>query len=133
MPILRRCTGTRVIARPFIGQPGAWVRTPRRKDFSLPPPGPTLLDRLVEQHVPRVGVGKVDDLFAGRGISNPAGAIWSATLLLEHLMEGEAAAALMSALEDVCRAGPKTRDVGGTATTREVGDAVAERVAPRRA
>jgi phosphopentomutase len=61
---------SRVIARPFVGAPGAWQRTPRRKDFSLPPPGPTLLDRLAEHHVPRVGVGKVDDLFAGRGISS---------------------------------------------------------------
>ncbi len=61
---------SRVIARPFEGEPGAWVRTPRRKDFSLPPPGPTLLDRLAERHIPRVGVGKVDDLFAGRGISS---------------------------------------------------------------
>jgi len=60
----------RVIARPFAGVPGAWVRTPHRKDFSLPPPGPTLLDRLAERHIPRVGVGKVDDLFAGRGISS---------------------------------------------------------------
>lgn len=61
---------SRVIARPFVGQPGAWVRTAHRRDFSLPPPGPTLLDRLAEHHVPRVGVGKVDDLFAGRGISS---------------------------------------------------------------
>jgi phosphopentomutase len=61
---------SRVIARPFVGAPGAWQRTPQRKDFSLPPPGPTLLDRLAEHHVPRVGVGKVDDLFAGRGISS---------------------------------------------------------------
>jgi phosphopentomutase len=61
---------SRVIARPFAGVPGAWVRTPHRKDFSLPPPGPTLLDRLAEHHIPRVGVGKVDDLFAGRGISS---------------------------------------------------------------
>jgi phosphopentomutase len=61
---------SRVIARPFTGVPGAWVRTPRRKDFSLPPPGPTLLDRLAERHIPRVGVGKVDDLFAGRGIAS---------------------------------------------------------------
>ena len=49
--------------------------------------------------------------------------------MLEHLGEREAAAALMTALEDVCRDGPRTRDVGGTATTREVGDAIAERVA----
>ena len=61
---------SRVIARPFEGKPSAWVRTPRRKDYSLPPPGPTLLDRLVERHIPRVGVGKVDDLFARRGISS---------------------------------------------------------------
>lgn len=66
------CTGehgvSRVIARPFEGQPGAWRRTARRKDLSLPPPGPTLLDRLQAAHLPVVGVGKVDDLFAGRGV-----------------------------------------------------------------
>jgi phosphopentomutase len=61
---------SRVIARPFVGRPGAWERTARRKDFSLPPPGPTLLDQLADHHVPRVGVGKVDDLFAGRAISS---------------------------------------------------------------
>jgi phosphopentomutase len=61
---------SRVIARPFVGVSGAWERTAERKDFSLPPPGPTLLDRLAEHHVPRVGVGKVDDLFAGRSISS---------------------------------------------------------------
>ena len=59
---------SRVIARPFIGAAGAWQRTPHRRDFSLPPPGETLLDRLEAAHLPRVGVGKVDDLFAGRGI-----------------------------------------------------------------
>lgn len=61
---------SRVIARPFVGEPGAWKRTGGRRDFSLPPPGPTLLDRLAERQVPRVGVGKVDDLFAGRGITS---------------------------------------------------------------
>ncbi|HET7241593.1 MAG TPA: phosphopentomutase [Gemmatimonadales bacterium] len=61
---------SRVIARPFRGHSGAWVRTAGRKDYSLPPPGPTLLDRLAERHVPRVGVGKVDDLFAGRAITS---------------------------------------------------------------
>lgn len=59
----------RVIARPFTGTVGAWQRTDRRRDFSLPPPGETLLDRLQAAHIPRVGVGKVDDLFAGRGIT----------------------------------------------------------------
>jgi phosphopentomutase len=61
---------SRVIARPFTGGPGAWKRTARRRDFSLPPPGLTLLDHLSTQQIPRVGVGKVDDLFAGRGISS---------------------------------------------------------------
>jgi phosphopentomutase len=59
---------SRVIARPFTGSPGAWQRTPNRRDFSLPPSGATLLDRLEAAHLPRVGVGKVDDLFAGRAI-----------------------------------------------------------------
>lgn len=65
----------RVIARPFVGKPGAWKRTERRKDFSLAPPADTLLDRLAAAHIPRLGVGKVDDLFAGRNITSlhPAG------------------------------------------------------------
>ena len=74
--------------------------------------------------------GSAPDI-AGQGIAHPAGAIWSAALLLEHLGESAASAALMTALEDVCREGPKTRDVGGTATTGEVGDAVAAAVALR--
>jgi phosphopentomutase len=61
---------SRVIARPFVGEPGAWKRTAGRRDFSLAPPGPTLLDRLADRQIPRVGVGKVDDLFAGRGITS---------------------------------------------------------------
>jgi len=61
---------SRVIARPFVGETGAWKRTPHRRDFSLAPPGPTLLDRLAERQIPRVGVGKVDDLFARRGIAS---------------------------------------------------------------
>ncbi len=61
---------SRVIARPFIGTPGAWRRTSGRRDYSVAPPGDTLLDALAARGIPRVGVGKVDDLFAGRGISS---------------------------------------------------------------
>jgi phosphopentomutase len=61
---------SRVIARPFEGQPGAFQRTVNRRDFSLEPPRDTLLDRLAGAHVPRRGVGKVDDLFAGRHIES---------------------------------------------------------------
>jgi phosphopentomutase len=59
----------RVIARPFIGAPGAWARTANRRDFALVPPQPTLLDRLHERGIPVLAVGKIDDLFAGRGIT----------------------------------------------------------------
>jgi len=61
---------SRVIARPFRGVPGAFVRTANRRDFSREPPGRTLLDALQTAGVPAVGVGKVDDLFAGRGITS---------------------------------------------------------------
>jgi len=60
---------SRVIARPFVGVPGAFKRTDRRRDFSLPPPTPTVLDQAVKAGLPVVGVGKVPDLFAGRGIT----------------------------------------------------------------
>ncbi len=61
---------SRVIARPFSGTEGSFVRTAHRRDFSIAPPGPTLLDRLAEAEVGRVGIGKVDDLFAGRHITS---------------------------------------------------------------
>ncbi|HEV8411331.1 MAG TPA: phosphopentomutase [Gemmatimonadaceae bacterium] len=59
---------SRVIARPFTGVPGAWKRTTNRRDFSIAPPGETLLDALASAGIPRTGVGKVDDLFARRSL-----------------------------------------------------------------
>jgi phosphopentomutase len=61
---------SRVIARPFVGPPGAFVRTDRRRDFALPPPAPTVLDVTRGAGLAVVGVGKVADLFAGRGITH---------------------------------------------------------------
>jgi len=61
---------SRVIARPFVGTPGAYNRTKNRRDFSIAPPSETLLDALATAGVPRSGVGKVDDLFAGRSIES---------------------------------------------------------------
>jgi phosphopentomutase len=71
---------SRVIARPFEGTPGerggggggggGYRRTAHRKDFSIAPVGTTLLDRLADAGVRRVGIGKVDDLFAGRNITS---------------------------------------------------------------
>lgn len=60
---------SRVIARPFVGAPGAFQRTDRRRDFSLEPVGQTILDVLAARGVPVFAIGKVGDLFAERGIS----------------------------------------------------------------
>jgi phosphopentomutase len=61
---------SRVIARPFLGTPGHYERTKNRRDFSIAPPDTTLLDALASAGIARTGVGKVDDLFAGRGITS---------------------------------------------------------------
>jgi phosphopentomutase len=63
----------RVIARPFAGVSGAYVRTPRRHDVSLEPPRPTICDRLTAAGIPVWGVGKIPDIFAGRGIARALG------------------------------------------------------------
>ncbi len=60
----------RVIARPFEGGPGAYRRTPNRRDFSLEPFEPSVLDRLRDRGLPVITFGKVDDLFAGRGVGD---------------------------------------------------------------
>lgn len=59
----------RVIARPFTGRPGSFKRTERRRDFSLPPPHDTLLDLLKAKDLAVVGIGKIDDLFTARGLT----------------------------------------------------------------
>lgn len=61
---------SRVIARPFVGPDGAYVRTDRRRDFSLPPVAPTVLDAITAAGLDAVGVGKIPDLFARRGITH---------------------------------------------------------------
>jgi len=59
----------RVIARPFDGPPGAYVRRPERRDFSVTPPAPTLLDACLSAGVAVYGVGKIVDLYGGRGLT----------------------------------------------------------------
>lgn len=80
----------RVIARPFVGSPGHFVRTPRRKDFSLTPPAETLLDKLIATGYQVSGIGKIEDLFAHRGLSRS-----------NHTGTNEAGMA--AALEDMAR------------------------------
>jgi phosphopentomutase len=71
----------RVIARPFEGEPGAFRRTPGRRDFALPPPSPTYLDLLTDAGVAVNAVGKVAQVFAGRGITHELTAHDNATAI----------------------------------------------------
>lgn len=70
----------RVIARPFIGSPGRWERTSNRRDFSVTPPEPTLLDTLKDADMMVYAVGKIEDIFAGCGITE--------AIHTEHNMDG---------------------------------------------
>jgi tartrate dehydrogenase/decarboxylase / D-malate dehydrogenase len=71
--------------------------------------------------------GSAPDI-AGEGIANPSGAIWAGALLLDHLGHPEAGGRVLNALEDTLAGGTKTRDLGGSATTEEVTDAVITRL-----
>lgn len=78
----------RVIARPFIGRSGNYTRTHWRKDFSIDPPAPTLLDFAVSDGVPVLAAGKIGEIFAGRGISesrHTGGNQETIDLILEYL------------------------------------------------
>ncbi|HDS09615.1 MAG TPA: phosphopentomutase, partial [Firmicutes bacterium] len=60
----------RVIARPFIGKPGSFARTPNRKDFSMKPTGETVLDLIKKSGRKVYGIGKIEDLYAGQGLTD---------------------------------------------------------------
>jgi len=72
--------------------------------------------------------GSAPDI-CGKGIANPVGQIWAASLMLEHLGYPDAAAAVLNAIEAVLADGPRTPDMGGRATTVDVGKAIAEAIA----
>ncbi len=59
----------RVIARPYLGEKGNYKRTERRHDYSVPPSGETMLDRISKNNLPVIGIGKTSDIFAGAGIT----------------------------------------------------------------
>ena len=61
---------SRVIARPFVGKPDHFTRTDRRRDFSVEPPHETLLDKLFQRQIPVMAIGKIEDIFAKRGITH---------------------------------------------------------------
>ena len=82
----------RVIARPFAGEAARFARTHERRDFSVEPFGPTYLDRVLERGLPVLGVGKIPDIFAGRGLTESRHSEsddHGADLTLEYLAGGD--------------------------------------------
>jgi tartrate dehydrogenase/decarboxylase / D-malate dehydrogenase len=73
--------------------------------------------------------GSAPDI-AGRGIANPIGTIWSGALMLEHLGEEAAAREVMQALEQAVKSGLRPVDLGGSATTEEIADAIVSLLVP---
>jgi tartrate dehydrogenase/decarboxylase/D-malate dehydrogenase len=71
--------------------------------------------------------GSAPDI-AGQGIANPVGQIWSGAMMLGHLGHEDAAGAIVRAIERVVRDGPRTRDMGGRASTEEMGKAIASAI-----
>lgn len=114
----------RVIARPFVGPPGHFTRTPRRHDFSIAPPR-TLLDALLHSGEAVIGVGKVLDLFAGRGFSQgfPTGSNAEGMRRVEAVWAGMARGLLFANLVDFDTEFGHRRDVAGYASALETFDA----------
>jgi len=118
----------RVIARPFAGAPGAFRRTEGRRDFAVPPPGPSYLDALQAAGVPVHAVGKVRDLFAGVGVDHAhAGATNAAALRATGELLGALDGGLVfTNLVDTDQVYGHRKDVEGfRRALREIDDAVA--------
>ncbi len=79
----------RVIARPFVGAPGNFTRTLNRKDFSIEPPAPTMLDCIQSAGLETISVGKINDIFAGRGICLATDTHGNAQCLAEAMVQAE--------------------------------------------
>jgi phosphopentomutase len=116
----------RVIARPFIGSPGSFRRTANRHDYAVPPPGDTLLDRLVAAGGSVIAIGKIDDIFAHRGISRAVKGDGNAALFDATLAAAAAApdgALVFANFVDFDTNFGHRRDVAGYAACLEAFDA----------
>src|SRR6266511_2863133 len=116
----------RVIARPFDGEPGYFFRTRERRDYALPPAGPTVLEAAEKAGVRTLGVGKIEDIFSGRGLvgsdhtgDNPA----SLDATVRFLREAEAPTLVFTNLVDFDMVYGHRRDVAGYASCLEELDA----------
>jgi phosphopentomutase len=105
----------RVIARPFTGAPGRFARTEGRRDFSLAPPRPSYLDALTDAGIDVDAVGKVTDLFAGRGITRSHAAPDNATAIaaIDRLLDGGAGGLVFANLIDTDQVHGHRKDVEG--------------------
>ena len=123
----------RVIARPFTGTPGNFVRTQNRRDFSFTPPEPTILDRLSEAGIAVTTVGKLDDIFAHRGMTqkrhvknNP-----DAMQALDDLIDEKQSGFIFVNLIDFDTLYGHRRDPNGYARCLEATDAYLPQLLPR--
>jgi phosphopentomutase len=123
----------RVIARPFVGGPGHFKRTANRRDYALPPRGDTLLDRVKAAAVPVVAIGKIEDLFAGRGITTALHTISDDDGMdrVEEQMESVERGLIFTNLVDFDTQYGHRNDVEGYARNLERFDGRLARVLPR--
>jgi phosphopentomutase len=123
----------RVIARPFVGGPGHFKRTANRRDYALPPRGDTLLDRVKAAAVPVVAIGKIEDLFAGRGITTALHTISDDDGMdrVEEQMESVDRGLIFTNLVDFDTQYGHRNDVEGYARNLERFDGRLARVLPR--
>jgi phosphopentomutase len=114
----------RVIARPFLGRPGAFTRTANRHDYAMPPTGRTLFDALTEAGVHVAAVGKVRDLFAGRGIAeaHPTPSDEAGMDAVEALMRSQRGGLIVANLVDFDTQYGHRNDVEGYAANLERAD-----------
>ena len=123
----------RVIARPFVGAPGSFRRTANRRDFAMPPPGDTLLDCLKAAGLPVAAVGKIEDLFAGRGFTATCHTATDeeGMLQVERLMGETERGLIFANLVDFDTVYGHRNDVEGFARNLERFDRDLSRVLPR--
>ncbi len=114
----------RVIARPFTGRPGSFKRTARRKDFSMEPPGETLLDRLKSRGLSVVGVGKIGDIYAHRGLTEEIHASGNMEVLdgVEEALAGVKSGLILANLVDFDMLYGHRNDARGYARALEEAD-----------
>ncbi len=123
----------RVIARPFVGRPGAFARTANRRDFAMPPTRETLLDRLASGGVAVTSIGKIGDLFARRGTGRmiPTKSDEAGMARIEEAMVDQEGGLIFANLVDFDTQYGHRNDVAGYAANLERFDARLAAMMPR--